>query len=151
MQQVTAPTWENMKMKLWNSSRRWQRIATTMQLNHSEEVRCRRDRWSTQNQRRRGCSSKESTKWQKSRIYYWIDSTSATASEGLTPVSHEEASPCANCSRFNHVELECTVMAIQGQDMFIQGPSRGLTQQGWSNFPGAYLNYYNTPVFNNIS
>ena len=46
--------------------------------------------------------------------------------KGLTPISFQEASPCANCSRVDHVELECSVMAIQGQDMFKQGP----TQQG---------------------
>ena len=36
------------------------------------------------------------------------------SSKGLDPVSLQEASPCANCSRFNHVELECPVMVIQG-------------------------------------
>ena len=70
-------------------------------------------------------------------------------SEGLAPISIQEASPCANYSRFNHVELYCPIMAIQGHAMFRQGPSRGLTQQGRSNFLGPYLNYYNTPVFNN--
>ena len=50
--------------------------------------------------------------------------------EGLTPVSLQEASPCATCSRFNHVELDCPVMAIQGQNTFRQGPSGGPTQQG---------------------
>ena len=50
------------------------------------------------------------------------------SSDGLAPVSLQEASPCANCSRFDHIELDCPVMAIQGQDMFRQGPSRGLTQ-----------------------
>ena len=33
-------------------------------------------------------------------------------SEGLAPVSLQQASPCATCSRFNHVELDCPVMAI---------------------------------------
>ena len=42
--------------------------------------------------------------------------------EGLTPVSLQEASPCAKCSRFDHVELDCPVMAIQGQGMYRQGP-----------------------------
>ena len=49
-------------------------------------------------------------------------------SEGLAPVSLQEVSPCANCSRFDHVKLECPVMVIQGQGMFRQGPSRGTTQ-----------------------
>ena len=35
-------------------------------------------------------------------------------SEGHTPVSLQEAAPCANCSRFDHVELDCPVMVIQG-------------------------------------
>ena len=51
-------------------------------------------------------------------------------SEGLTPVSLQDASPCANCSRFDHVELDCPMMGIQGQGMYRQGPSRGPTQQG---------------------
>ena len=38
--------------------------------------------------------------------------------EGLAPVSLQEASPCATCSRFDHVELDCPVMAIQGQGMY---------------------------------
>ena len=51
-------------------------------------------------------------------------------SKGLDPVSLHEVSPCANCSRFDHVKLDCPVMAIQGQDMFRQGPLGGPTQQG---------------------
>ena len=65
-------------------------------------------------------------------------------SEGLAPVSLQEASPCATCSRFDHVELDCPVMAIQGQGMYRQGPSRGLIQQGRPNYPGNYSNQYNT-------
>ena len=34
--------------------------------------------------------------------------------EGLTPVSLQKALSCANCSRFDHIELDCPVMAIQG-------------------------------------
>ena len=48
-------------------------------------------------------------------------------SEGLAPVSLQEASPCATCSRFDHVELDCPVMVIQGQGMYRQGPSGGLS------------------------
>ena len=70
-------------------------------------------------------------------------------SEGLAPVSLQEALSCINCSRFDHIELDCPVMAIQGQNMYRQGPSGGPTQQGRQNFPGTYPNYYNTPVFNN--
>ena len=70
-------------------------------------------------------------------------------SEGLAPVSLQEASPCATCSRFDHVELDCPLMAIQGQGMYRQGPSGGPSQQGRPNYPGNYPNQYNTPVFNN--
>ena len=72
-------------------------------------------------------------------------------SEGLAPVSLQEASPCATCSRFNHVKLDWPVMAIQGQKMYRQGLSGGPSQQGRPNYPGTYPNHYNTPVFNNSS
>ena len=72
-------------------------------------------------------------------------------SEGLAPVSLQEALPCATCSRFNHVELDCPVMAIKGQNMYRQGPSGGPSQQGRPNNPDTYPNHYNTPVFNNSS
>ena len=72
-------------------------------------------------------------------------------SEGLAPVSLQEASPCATCSRFDHDELDFPVMAIQGQNMYRQGPSGGPSQQGRSNYLGTYPNHYNTPVFNNSS
>ena len=72
-------------------------------------------------------------------------------SEGLAPVSLQEASSYADCSRFDHIKLDCSVMAIQGQDMFKQGPSRGPTQQRQPNYSGTYHKYYNTPIFNNPS
>ena len=72
-------------------------------------------------------------------------------SEGLALVSLQEASPCATCSRFDHVKLDCPVMAIQGQGMYRQGPSGGPNQQGRANYPGNYPNQYNSPVFNNSS
>ena len=46
-------------------------------------------------------------------------------SEGLAPVTLQEASPCAHCSRLDHVEMDCTIMAIQGQCMYRQGPPGG--------------------------
>ena len=49
-------------------------------------------------------------------------------SKGLVPVSLRETSPCATCSRFDYVELDCPVKAIQGQNTFRQGPLRGPTQ-----------------------
>ena len=70
-------------------------------------------------------------------------------SEGLSLVSLQEASPCATCSRFDHVEFDCPVMAIEGQGMYRQGPSGGPSQHGRRNYPGTYPNHYNTLVFNN--
>ena len=75
----------NMKMTQWNSSRRSRKIATIMWQNHLEEVRCRK--MSTRNQQRRGCSSRELTKWRKSRICYWTDSISTTVLKD-SPPSH---------------------------------------------------------------
>ena len=72
-------------------------------------------------------------------------------STGLAPVSLQEASPCATCSRFDHIELDCLVMAIQGQNMYRQGPSGGPSQQGRPSYPGTYPKHYNTPIFNNSS
>ena len=34
--------------------------------------------------------------------------------EGLAPVSLQEASQCANCSRLDHIEIDCPVMAVKG-------------------------------------
>ena len=70
-------------------------------------------------------------------------------SKGLTPISLQEASPCANCSRFDHIELDCPIMAIEGQGMFRQGPSGELTQHGRPHYLGTYSNHYNTLVFHN--
>ena len=72
-------------------------------------------------------------------------------SEGLSPVSLQEASPFATCSRFDHVELDCPVMVIQGQGTYRPGPAGGPIQHGRPNYPGNYPNQYNTPVFNNSS
>ena len=70
-------------------------------------------------------------------------------SKGLAPVLLQEELPCATCSRFDHVELDCPVMVIEGQGMYRQGPSGGPTQQGRPNILGTYPTYYNTIVFNN--
>ena len=35
-------------------------------------------------------------------------------SEGLAPVALQEVSPCAHCSRLDHVEMDCPIIAIQG-------------------------------------
>ena len=75
----------NTKTTRGNSSKRWQKIVTTTRRNHLEEVQCQN--LSTPNQGRQGCSLKESTKWRKSRTYYWTDSTSATVPKD-SPPSH---------------------------------------------------------------
>ena len=73
-------------------------------------------------------------------------------SEGLAPVALQEVSPHTHCSRLDHVEMDCPIIAIQEQGMYRQGPSRGQFQQGRQNIPnyqGTYLNYLNNPVYNN--
>ena len=70
-------------------------------------------------------------------------------SKGLTPVSLQEVSRRANCSRFDHVKLDFLVMAIQEQGMYRQGPSRGSTQQGHPNYPRLCTNCNNNLVINN--
>ena len=51
-------------------------------------------------------------------------------SEGLAPIALQEVSPCAHCSRLDHVEMDCPIMAIQGQGMYRQCPLAGQSQQG---------------------
>ena len=140
MQLAAAPSWANTNTTRWNSSKRWQKIVAIMRQNHLEEVQCQK--LSTPNQRRRGCSSEGSTKWQKFRTYYWTDSTSAKVPKD-SPPSHSK--------KRHHVELDCPVMAIQGQGIYRQGPSGGPNEQWRPNYLGNYPNQYNTPFFNNSS
>ena len=70
-------------------------------------------------------------------------------SEGLAPVALQEASPCAHCSRLDHVKMDCSIMAIQGEGMCRQGPPGGPSQQGRLNYPSTYPNYFNNPIYNN--
>ena len=58
-------------------------------------------------------------------------------SDGLTPVSHVDVSPCSHCSSFEHVEMDCPVMAIQGPYSFRPNPTTypGLSQAGRSTYP----------------
>ena len=69
--------------------------------------------------------------------------------EGLAPVTLQEASPCAHCSRLDHVEMDCLIMAIQGQVIYRQGPPGGQSQQGQPNYQGTYPTYFNNPIYNN--
>ena len=69
-------------------------------------------------------------------------------SEGLTPVALQEASPCAHCSRLDHVEMDFPIMAIQGQGIYRQGPQPGQIQQGRPNYEGTHQNYFNNLVYN---
>ena len=67
-------------------------------------------------------------------------------SDGHAPVSHVDVSPCSNCSSFEHVELDCAVMEIQGQFPFRPNPTTylGLSQAGRSNYPNqGYSNFHN--------
>ena len=70
-------------------------------------------------------------------------------SEGLAPVALQEASPCAHCSRLDHVEMDCPIMEIQGQGMYRQGPPGGQSQQGRPNYQGTYPTYFNNHVYHN--
>ena len=57
-------------------------------------------------------------------------------SDGLGPVSQVDLSPCSHCSSFEHVYLDCPVMAIQGPFPFRPNPTiyPGLSQAGRSNY-----------------
>ena len=73
-------------------------------------------------------------------------------SEGLAPVALQEASPCAHCSRLDHVEMDCPIMAIQEEGLYQQGPSGGQFQQRRPNIPsyqGTHPTYFNNPVYHN--
>ena len=67
-------------------------------------------------------------------------------SDGLTQISHIDVSPCSHCSSFEHVELDCPVMAIQGPFPFWPNPTTypGLSQAGRSNYPNqGYYSFHN--------
>ena len=49
-------------------------------------------------------------------------------SEGLAPIPLQEASPCVNYSRLDHIKIDCPVMAIQRQGMYRQGLIGGPSQ-----------------------
>ena len=69
--------------------------------------------------------------------------------DGLAPVSHIDVSPCSHCSSFEHVELDCPVMAIQGQFPFWPNHTtyRGLSQAGRSTYPNQGYSSYHNPTY----
>ena len=70
-------------------------------------------------------------------------------SNGLAPVSHVDVSPCLHCSSFEHVELDCPVMAIQGPFSFRPNPTTypGLSQAGRSNYPNQGYSSFHNPSY----
>ena len=66
--------------------------------------------------------------------------------DGLAPISHSDVSSCSHCSSFEHVELDCPMMAIQGPFPFRPNPTTypGLSQAGRSNYPNqGYTSFHN--------
>ena len=67
-------------------------------------------------------------------------------SHGLAPISHIDVSLYSHYSSFEHVELDCPVMAIQGPFPFRPNPTTylGLSQAGRSNYPNqGYTSFHN--------
>ena len=70
-------------------------------------------------------------------------------SDGLAPVSHIDVSPCSHCSCFEHVELDCPVMAIQGHFPFRPNHTtyQGLSQAGRSTYANQGYSSYHNPTY----
>ena len=70
-------------------------------------------------------------------------------SDGLAPVSHVDVSPCSHCSIFEHVELDCLVMAIQSPYSFRPNPTTypGLSQSGRSTYPNQCYSSFHNPAY----
>ena len=70
-------------------------------------------------------------------------------SDGLAPISYVDVSPCLHCSSFEHVELDCPVMAIQGLFPFRPNPTTypGLSQAGRSNYPNQGYSSFHNPTY----
>ena len=67
-------------------------------------------------------------------------------SDGLALVSHDDVSLCSHCSSFEHVELDCRMMAIQCPFSFRPNHMTypGLSQAGRSNYPNqGYTSFHN--------
>ena len=69
--------------------------------------------------------------------------------DGLAPVSHVDVSPCSHCSSFEHVELDCPVMAIQGPFPFRPNPTTypSLSQAGRANYPNQGYSSFHNPSY----
>ena len=72
-----------------------------------------------------------------------------SGSDCLAPVSHVHVSPCSHCSSFEHVELDCPVMAIQGPFPFWPNPTTypGLSRAGRSNYPNQGYSSFHNPSY----
>ena len=70
-------------------------------------------------------------------------------SDGLAPVSHVDVSPCSHCSSFEHVELYCPVMAIQGEFSFRPNPTTypGLSHAGRLTYPNQGYSSFHNPTY----
>ena len=70
-------------------------------------------------------------------------------SDGLAPVSYVDVSLCSHCSSFEHVELDCPVMAIQGPFPFQPNPTTypGLSKAGRSNYPNQGYSSFHNPSY----
>ena len=71
------------------------------------------------------------------------------SSNGLGPVSHVDVSPCLHCSSFEHVQMDCHVMAIQDPFPFRLNPTTypGLSQAGRSNYPNKGYSSFHNPSY----
>ena len=69
--------------------------------------------------------------------------------DGLAPVSHVDVSPCSHCSSFEHVQLDCSVMAIQRQFPFRPNHTTypGLSQAGRSTYPNQGYSTFHNPTY----
>ena len=70
-------------------------------------------------------------------------------SDGLAPVSHVDISPCLHFSSFEHVELDCPVMAIQGQFSFRPNHTiyPGLSKAGRSTYLNQGYSSFHNPTY----
>ena len=70
-------------------------------------------------------------------------------SDGLAPISHVDVSPCLHYSNFEHLEMDCPVMAVKGQFPFWPNPTTypGLSQTGRSNHPNQGYSSFHNPSY----